>query len=84
MIGESLNQLAKADGALATRSPDLAQSVAFRNQMTHGDATYRHKSLGPDLVVGSLTIRIGSRLNWGDGSQLRLSLGSGLAARVVP
>ncbi len=39
VIGESLNQLAKVDTALAARVPDLAQIVAFRNQLIHGYAT---------------------------------------------
>ena len=39
IIGEALNQLAKLDGALAARIPDLPQIVAFRNQLIHGYAT---------------------------------------------
>nr|WP_295783281.1 DUF86 domain-containing protein [Rhodoferax sp.] len=39
VIGEALNQLAKLDAALASRIPDLAQIVAFRNQLIHGYAT---------------------------------------------
>ena len=39
VIGESLNQLARLDAALAARVPDLAQIVAFRNQLIHGYAT---------------------------------------------
>lgn len=39
VIGEALNQLAKLDGALAKRVPDLAKIVAFRNQLIHGYAT---------------------------------------------
>lgn len=39
VIGEALNQLAKVDGALASRVPDLAQIVAFRNLLIHGYAT---------------------------------------------
>jgi uncharacterized protein with HEPN domain len=38
VIGESLNQLARLDSALAARIPDLAQIVAFRNQPMHGYA----------------------------------------------
>ena len=37
--GCNLNQLAKLDGALAQRIPDLAKIVAFRNQLIHGYAT---------------------------------------------
>ena len=39
IIGEALNQLARLDSALAARIPDLAQIVAFRNQLIHGYAT---------------------------------------------
>jgi uncharacterized protein with HEPN domain len=39
IIGNALNQLAKLDGALAARIPDLPQIVAFRNQLIHGYAT---------------------------------------------
>ena len=39
VIGEALSQLAKLDGALAQRVPDLPQIVAFRNQLIHGYAT---------------------------------------------
>ena len=39
IIGEALNQLAKFDAATAARIPDLAQIVAFRNQLIHGYAT---------------------------------------------
>ncbi|GAA6118934.1 HepT-like ribonuclease domain-containing protein [Acidovorax sp. FG27] len=39
IIGEALGQLAKTDAALAARIPDLAQIVAFRNQLIHGYAT---------------------------------------------
>ena len=39
VIGEALNQLAKLDAALANRIPNLAQTVAFRNQLIHGYAT---------------------------------------------
>ena len=37
--GEALNQLSKLDTAVAARIPDLAQIVAFRNQLIHGYAT---------------------------------------------
>ncbi|OYD51331.1 DUF86 domain-containing protein [Acidovorax kalamii] len=39
IIGEALNQLSKLDTAMAARIPDLAQIVAFRNQLIHGYAT---------------------------------------------
>ena len=38
IIGEALNQLAKLDGAMAARIPELSQIVAFRNQLIHGYA----------------------------------------------
>ena len=38
IIGEALNQLAKLDASIAARIPDLAQIVAFRNQLIHGYA----------------------------------------------
>ena len=39
IIGEALNQLSKLNTAVAARIPDLAQIVAFRNQLIHGYAT---------------------------------------------
>jgi len=39
IIGEALNQFAKLDATLAARIPDLAQIVAFRNQLIHGYTT---------------------------------------------
>lgn len=39
IIGEALNQLSKTDASLAAKIPDLAQIVAFRNQLIHGYAT---------------------------------------------
>ena len=39
VIGEALNQLSKLAPLLAARIPDLAQVVAFRNQLIHGYAT---------------------------------------------
>ena len=39
IIGEALNQLSKLDATMAARIPDLAQIVAFRNQLIHGYAT---------------------------------------------
>jgi uncharacterized protein with HEPN domain len=41
IIGEALNQLSKLDAALAMRIPDLAQIVAFRNQLIHGYAAVK-------------------------------------------
>ena len=41
IIGEALNQLSKLDATLAARIPELAQIVAFRNQLIHGYATVR-------------------------------------------
>lgn len=45
IIGEALGQLAKADPALAARVPELAQIVAFRNQLIHGYATIRVRTV---------------------------------------
>jgi uncharacterized protein with HEPN domain len=42
IIGEALNQLSKADPALAARIPDLTQIVAFRNVLIHGYAVVEH------------------------------------------
>jgi uncharacterized protein with HEPN domain len=42
IIGEALNQLSKADPALATRIPDLDRIVAFRNLLIHGYAVVDH------------------------------------------
>lgn len=42
IIGEALNLLAKADPALATRIPDLAEIIAFRNLLIHGYAVVQH------------------------------------------
>ena len=41
IIGEALNQLSKLDADLCARIPDLAQIVAFRNQLIHGYATVK-------------------------------------------
>ena len=41
IIGEALNHLSKLDATLAARIPELAQIVAFRNQLIHGYATVR-------------------------------------------
>ena len=37
IIGESLNQLAKQDAALASRIPRIHEIIAFRNILIHGD-----------------------------------------------
>jgi len=41
IIGEALNQLSKIDPNLASKIPDLAQIVAFRNQLIHGYSKIR-------------------------------------------
>jgi uncharacterized protein with HEPN domain len=38
IIGESLNQLAKQDAALASRIPRIHEIIAFRNILIHGYA----------------------------------------------
>jgi uncharacterized protein with HEPN domain len=68
VIGEALNQLFKLDPVLAARVPDLAQIVAFRNQLIHGYATVSASTVWhiaqnalPDLlrVVQSLLDELG-------------------------
>jgi uncharacterized protein with HEPN domain len=39
IVGEALNRLRLADATLASRIPDLARIVAFRNVLIHGYAT---------------------------------------------
>ena len=69
IIGEALSQLAKADGALADRIPDLPKIVAFRNQLIHGYATVKaetvwnvlQNALPPLLsMVDTLLVELGS------------------------
>lgn len=50
VIGEALNQLAKTHPSLASRVPDLAQIIAFRNLLIHGYALVEH-----DRVWGVIT-----------------------------
>lgn len=45
IIGEALNQLSKAEPAMAARIPHLPQIVAFRNQLIHGYALVDHKTV---------------------------------------
>lgn len=45
IIGEALNQLAKLDASLAARIPELPQIVAFRNQLIHGYATVKTRTV---------------------------------------
>lgn len=45
IIGESLNRLSKVDMELASRISNLAQIVAFRNQLAHGYASVRHQTV---------------------------------------
>jgi uncharacterized protein with HEPN domain len=42
IIGESLNQLAKQDPALASRIPRIHEIIAFRNLLIHGYAFVEH------------------------------------------
>ncbi|MEO8024375.1 MAG: HepT-like ribonuclease domain-containing protein [Polaromonas sp.] len=53
IIGEALNQLAKAKPELAARIPHLAQIVAFRNQLIHGYARVDHDTVW-DVIQQSL------------------------------
>lgn len=59
IIGEALNQLAKLDAALAARIPDLAQIVAFRNQLIHGYATVNANTVW-NVVQNALTPLLGT------------------------
>jgi uncharacterized protein with HEPN domain len=45
IIGEALNQLSKLDVELAARFTNLAQIVAFRNQLIHGYATVSNSTV---------------------------------------
>ena len=45
IIGEALNQLARLDGSVAARIPDVPQVVAFRNQLIHGYASVRPETV---------------------------------------
>ena len=45
IIGEALNQLAKLDAPLVARIPELPQIVAFRNQLIHGYATVKARTV---------------------------------------
>ena len=45
IIGEALNQLARLDGSVASRIPDVPQVVAFRNQLIHGYASVRPETV---------------------------------------
>jgi uncharacterized protein with HEPN domain len=45
IIGEALNQLAKLDAPLGARIPELPQIVAFRNQLIHGYATVKARTV---------------------------------------
>lgn len=43
IIGEALNNLFKADQALAKKVPDLERIIAFRNLLIHGYASVSHE-----------------------------------------
>lgn len=45
IIGEALNQLARLDGSVTSRIPDVPQVVAFRNQLIHGYASVRPETV---------------------------------------
>lgn len=53
IIGEALNQLAKARPELVPRIPSLPQIVAFRNQLIHGYARVDHDTVW-DVIAHSL------------------------------
>lgn len=58
IIGEALGQLARLDGALAARVPNLPQIVAFRNQLIHGYAAVNHNTVW-NVVQDSLPSLLG-------------------------
>lgn len=58
IIGEALNQLAKLDATLAARIPELPQIVAFRNQLIHGYATVRARTVW-NVSLASLPALLG-------------------------
>ena len=45
IIGEALNQLARLDGSVAARIPDVPLVVAFRNQLIPGYASVRPETV---------------------------------------
>ncbi len=55
VIGEALNQLSKADAAMAARIPHLRQIVGFRNQLIHGYALVDHDTVW-SVIHGSLPV----------------------------
>ena len=63
--GEALNQLSKADPALAASIPDLPRIIAFRNVLIHGYAVVEHprvwriiqESLPPRRAPGDTVFR---------------------------
>jgi uncharacterized protein with HEPN domain len=55
IIGEALNQLSKTDASLAAKIPDLAQIVAFRNQLIHGYATVNAASRATKIAISAKT-----------------------------
>jgi uncharacterized protein with HEPN domain len=57
IIGEALNQLSKAEPALAGRIPELAQVVAFRNQLIHGYATVDHDRVWRVIITSLPTMQ---------------------------
>lgn len=52
IIGEALNQLSRTDAALGARISDLAQIVAFRNQLIHGYAVIDHATVWHTIQSG--------------------------------
>jgi uncharacterized protein with HEPN domain len=45
IIGEALNQLSKVDPVLASKISDLPQIIAFRNQLIHGYAKIKARTV---------------------------------------
>ncbi len=61
IIGEALNQLSKVDPLLASKIPELAQIISFRNQLIHGYAKIKPSTVW--TVVSSSLPSLLQRVN---------------------
>ena len=52
IIGEALNQLSRADPALAAQIPDFRQVISFRNALIHGYAQIDDAEVWRAIEVG--------------------------------
>lgn len=57
IVGEALNRLSRVDPDLASRIPDLARIVAFRNILVHGYATVNHAVVWRAATVQVVELR---------------------------